>query len=98
MNVKEIETKIEKKKAKIAELETQQIEIGNKIEKLQTEIDKLNNIIYQSRFDEITDVVSAKGLSIDDVLKAIKDGDLIALQKQMEDYKRDENIQSITNN
>lgn len=89
MNIKDLEMKIEKKKTKIEELEAQKIDIDTKIEKLQTEIDKLDNMIYQSRFDEITGVVNAKGLSIDEVLKAIKTGDLASLQKRMEENQRE---------
>lgn len=97
MKNKELEIKIEKKKVKIEELEAQKVEIDNKIEKLQTEIEKLNNIIYQSRFDEITGVVNAKGLSIDEVLGAIQKGDLSALQKRMEEHEETKELEKENN-
>lgn len=94
MNVKE---KLQKEEKKLEALKLQRNLIDEKIKKVETEIERCNSIINQQKFSEATQVFTAKGLSIDEIMYAVQSGDLLSIQERMENMQKEKELTSNTN-
>lgn len=81
---KDITEKLEKIQKKIDSLKRQKEEIEAKIKKAQDEYDKYNSILNQKKFNEMNEVLLANGISVNELLAAIKNGDVLSLQEHIE--------------
>lgn len=90
MNVKlnATEVKLAKEKDRLQVLNGQKAELEEKIKKSEAEIKRLQGILNQKKFNEANDVLCSAGLSLEDVLKAVKNGDMLSLQERMEEAER----------
>lgn len=82
MNIKE---KLEKEEKRLQALKSQKITIEEKIKKTEAEIEKYSNLINQKKFSEMSEVLTANGLTIDEILKAVRSGDMLSLQERIEE-------------
>lgn len=82
MNIKE---KLEKEENRLQALKSQKITIEEKIKKTEAEIEKYSNLINQKKFSEMSEVLTANGLTIDEILKAVRSGDMLSLQERIEE-------------
>lgn len=86
----DVKIKLDKEQKKLQSLNEQKIDLDEKITEVTKEITRLKGIINQKRFDEIEEVLDAKGLSIEEVLKAVKCGDVLFLQERIEEITKKE--------
>ena len=93
MDIKEKLTKAEKK---LQTLKEQKAVIDEKIKKTENEIERYNSIINQKKFSEVSQVLSAKGLTIDEIMRAVQAGNMLSLQERMEESTK-ENTDSVLN-
>ncbi|WP_010233395.1 hypothetical protein [Clostridium arbusti] len=80
---KEIEEKIVKLKNKLSKVQ-------NNVEKWQTEADQLKNQITELenkkaaiKMNDIAQVLETRGISVDEILEAVKQGDLTKVQNKI---------------
>lgn len=81
----DIKEKLEKEEKRLQALKSQKITIEEKIKKTEAEIEKYSNLINQKKFSEMSEVLTANGLTIDEILKAVRSGDMLSLQERMEE-------------
>lgn len=84
MNINE---KIEKKEQKLTNLKTERNKLDDRIKKLEDEIERYKNIVTQQKFSEVTQVLKSNGLTIDEIMQAVKSGDMLSLQERLEGGK-----------
>lgn len=72
----ETKEKLAKAEEKLNVLLEQKKALDNKITNAKNEIEKYTNIINQQTFNELTEVLTVKGVSIDELMSAIKSGNL----------------------
>ena len=77
--VVEAKEKVTKLEEKLAGLLEQKKSLEAKITNVKNEIEKYNNIINQQTFNELNEVLNVKGISIDELMGAIKSGNLGSL-------------------
>lgn len=80
----DLREKLEKEEKKLKNLKEQRATLDEKIKKVEKEIEKCTNVLNQQKFSEVTQVLHAKGLTIDEILNAVRTGDVLALQERME--------------
>lgn len=80
----EIAEKLEKDQKRLEKLLEQKQKLDEKIAKCRNEIQKGNAILHQKRFNEAEEVLKVKGISMDEVLAAIKKGDVLSLQERLD--------------
>lgn len=79
-----IDEKLEKMNLKLEGYINKKNELDEKIKKLKEEIENLNKVKNSKKFDEVSNVIKVKGISFDDLLKAIENNDLLTLQEKIE--------------
>ncbi len=72
-----------KEQAKLTELKEKRQKIDEKIKATETNILKYQGMLDQKKFSEVNDVLNSTGLSLEEVMSAIKNGDLLALQDKL---------------
>ncbi len=72
--------KLKKEQDKLSVYKEKREEINKKIKECEEEISKLNEILNQQKFDEATSVLKASGITLEEVLNAVKTGNLNELQ------------------
>lgn len=92
----EIKEKLEKDKETLTKLKEKKVKIEEKIKKLEESIEYNTMILDQRKFSEVNNVLEGKALSIDEILKAIQNGDLLSLQEKLENANKT-TIESSTN-
>lgn len=80
----EIKEKLEKDEKTLKELKQKRNELNDKIKNLEENIKYNTMLLSQKKFNEVKNVISSKGLSIEEILKAVQNGDLLSLQTKME--------------
>lgn len=78
--VVEIKDKLVKAEEKLATLLEQKKKIDVKIANVKSEIDNYNTIINQQKFNELNEVLTVKGVNIDELMQAIKNNNLNAIR------------------
>lgn len=79
-----IDEKLEKMTLKLEGYINKKNDLDEKIKKLKEEIENLNKVKNSKKFDEVSNVIKVKGISFDDLLKAIENNDLLTLQEKIE--------------
>ena len=79
--IHEIDKKVEDLQA---EKKTRTMTFDNKIKKISLDIEKLENTISLETMKDIHNIISLKGISMNELLTALQTGDLLSLQEQME--------------
>lgn len=79
-----IDEKLEKMTLKLEAYINKKNNLDEKIKKLKEEIENLNKVKNSKKFDEVSNVIKVKGISFDDLLKAIENNDLLTLQEKIE--------------
>lgn len=95
-DLKDINEKIEKIQKKIDTLMAQRNELDIKIKNKQEELDKYVSILNQKKFDEMQEVLTAKGLTVNELIAAVKNGDIASLQEHLEANNKEVNIEAST--
>lgn len=80
----EVAEKLEKEQKRLDKLLEQRRSIDEKINKCKYEIQRNNALLHQKKFNEAEEVLKVKGISMDDVLAAIRTGDVTALQGRLD--------------
>lgn len=78
--VVEIKDKLVKAEEKLASLLEQKKKLDVKIANVKSEIDNYNSIINQQKFNELNEVLTVKGVNIDELVQAIKSNNLNAIR------------------
>ena len=80
-----INESIKKEQEKLNSLLEKRLKIEDQIKACESKIRKLTNMNNQKKFTEVKDVLDIKGLSLEEVMAAIKSGDLLSLQEKLQD-------------
>lgn len=81
----DLNIKIEKLEMDIEHLLERKNKIDKQIKAKQDKIKDYQSILNQKVFDETNDVLKTNGLSLDELLNAIKNNDLLSLQEKLEE-------------
>ena len=84
----DIKEKLEKEQKKLANLIEQKKVIDDKIKKVQREIEQCSSVIKQQRYSEVTEVLESRGLTVEEIMQAVKTGDMLSLQERLDDMAR----------
>ena len=76
--------KIEMETAKLATLTKKRDDLDKKIKKVQANLEKYKLIQNSNKYSAIEESAQNMGVSIEDVLAALKSGDMLSLQERME--------------
>jgi len=76
--------KIEMETAKLATLTKKRDDLDRKIKKVQANLEKYKLIQNNNKYSAIEESAQVMGVSIEDVLAALKSGDMLSLQERME--------------
>ena len=83
-----IDAAISQEQAKLNTLTEKKSAIEEKMKKCRAEIARLRLLYRNSQFDDLTEALSNKGLSVDDVLAALSSGDLSPLAELLDGCER----------
>lgn len=75
---------ITREKNSLKKLYEKRAEIDAKIKKGETKLQEYEMMSNSQQFGALTSVISKNGLSVDDLLAAIQNGDLLTLQEKLE--------------
>ena len=81
---KAIDKLIAAEQAKLEKLEEKYAEIGKKIKASKSAIAKYTMMKNNEKFNTLANALSDKGVSFEDVLSALLEGDVISLQEKIE--------------
>lgn len=76
--------KIEMETVKLATLTKKRDDLDKKIKKVQANLEKYKLIQNSNKYSAIEESAQIMGVSIEDVLAALKSGDMLSLQERME--------------
>lgn len=79
-----VQERLEKAKKKLESLKTQRKEIDENIKKVEANIENYRIIIDRAKFDELSDTLTATGLSLDEIIAALKSGNMAIFQSKVE--------------
>ena len=79
-----LETKKARAQSELAELFIRKEKLEGQINEKENLIIQYDVMIKQKRFSAVEDVLHAKGLSLEDIISAIQNGDLMSLQDKIE--------------
>lgn len=93
----DVSEKLKKEESKLSKLKAQRNELDEKIKKVENEISNLQNILQQKKFNELTQVFTAKGLTVEEIMQAVASGDMLSLQERIEkkESEKTENSDSV---
>lgn len=80
---KPVEELLIEQKEKLKALEQKRETLDSQIKKTKQNILTLEHTINKKKTDELTNLISSKGLSLDDVIKAVSEGNLSELQNKL---------------
>lgn len=78
-----IEEKIEKLEQRLAKMKEERASMDEKIQKKEKEIQKYKDILNQRKFNEMTEVLSVKGITMDELIQNIKNGTIDVLKEKV---------------
>lgn len=76
--------KIEMESAKLVTLIKKRNDLDKKIKKVEANLEKYKLIQNNNKYSAIEESAQVMGVSVEDVLAALKSGDMISLQERME--------------
>lgn len=76
--------KIEMESAKLVTLTKKRNDLDKKIKKVEANLEKYKLIQNNNKYSAIEESAQIMGVSVEDVLAALKSGDMISLQERME--------------
>lgn len=76
--------KIEMESAKLVTLTKKRNDLDKKIKKVEANLEKYKLIQNNNKYSAIEESAQVMGVSVEDVLAALKSGDMISLQERME--------------
>ena len=79
-----VKERLEKANKKLEVLKAQKKEIYESIKKVESDVSKYQSILDKAKYDELTNVLQFKGLSLEEMVEAVKRGDLLSLQEKLE--------------
>lgn len=82
MDIKKLELNLQKEKENYKKYAV-------KAQKAKEKIENLEALIYTKKFSEATDVVREKGLTLDELMAAVKRGDFSSLQERINQNQSD---------
>lgn len=83
-NPDEIIELLEKEKAALKNLKVKRNALEKQIRESENRILNYDNILNTKRFSEVDDVLNKRGVSLEDIVAAIKNGDLSGLNNKIE--------------
>lgn len=90
MATKSIQEKLQKEQEKLATLEEKRKDIDDKIKVCKANITKLEMTINNAQMGDILAALKEKGLTVDQMVAAINEGNLLTLQESMENAQKGE--------
>lgn len=78
-----------KEEGKLKDLLVKRQKLDEKIKASEGRIENYTLMINQRQFSQVTDVLNVKGLSLEEVMAAIKNGDLLSLQDKLTDRENE---------
>lgn len=88
--MKKVEEKLHKEKLNLEKLIEKRNSINEKIKAKEIEISKYEDMLKKDKFDSINSVLNANGLTIDEIMAAVKNGNLDTLQKKINNTNSNE--------
>lgn len=88
MNNLDLDNMIKKEQEKVMKLKQKRTEIDEKIKKSNNNIAKYTLMQDHNRYKTLTNVLEKKGVSLDDILLAFQQGDLLTLQEKVEEEEK----------
>ena len=86
----DIKDKVRKDEETLIQLKEKKAKLDEKIAKLEERIENNKVILNDMKFTEINNVIKSKGLSVDEILQAVKNGDLLAIQDKLEQRQQEQ--------
>jgi hypothetical protein len=83
-NSESLMTLMENEQKRLASLKEKRAAIDEKIRKSEGIIQKYTLMQNSAKFSSFTDILQGTGLAFDEILSAIKSGDLLSLQEKLE--------------
>lgn len=84
MTSEQLTALIAKEKKTLDGLKAKKVDLEDKIRKSEAKLQQYEMMADSQKFAALSDVVKKSGISVEDVLAALQNGDLLALQEQME--------------
>lgn len=79
-----LDSLIETEQKKLDKLENRRAEIEKKIRIAKTNIEKYKLMKNSQQFNSFSNTLSAKGISFEEILNALSEGDLLSLQEKID--------------
>lgn len=89
---------INKERSNLKKLTEKKAEIDAKIKKCEAKLQEYEMMSNSQQFGTLTSAISKSGLSVDDLLSALKNGDLLSLQEKMEASQNESASETDNNN
>mgnify|MGYP006920847194 CR=1 FL=1 len=87
---RDLNEKIKQESERLKELQKKREELDQKIKKSESVLERYHLMKNSERYEAIQRATESSGLSIDDILSALKSGDILGLQERMEEAKTKE--------
>lgn len=84
MNIEKLKENKAKEIKKLEILNEKKSDIDEKIKNAEAQIKKIDVLLNQEKMEEASITLSATGITFDELLEAIKKGDLLTLQEKIE--------------
>lgn len=88
---RDLNEKIKQESEKLKGLREKRAELDQKIKKSESVLERYHLMQNSEQYEAIQRATKNSGLSIDDILSALKSGDMLGLQERMEEAKTKEN-------
>lgn len=96
MNNSKLTGLIEKEQENLEKLRKKKAELDEKIKKSEAKLQEYEMMNNSRKFDMLQGVVKGTGLSVDDIMLALQNGDFLSLQEQMEAKAKEEEVTTTT--
>jgi len=87
MTKRDLNEKIKQESAKLKGLREKKAELDNKIKKSESILERYQLMQNNEQYEAILKATEGSGVSVDDILTALKSGDMLGLQERMEASK-----------
>lgn len=81
---------IEKEESNLKRYKAKRAEYDEKVRKSESKLREYKTMQNSEKFNDFSAIVQKNGLSVEDILTALKNGDLLSLQEQMENAQQAE--------
>lgn len=96
MNNSKLAGMIEKEQENLDKLKKKRADLDEKIRKSEAKLQEYEMMNNSRKFDMLQGVVKGTGLSMDDIMLALQNGDFLSLQEQMEAKEKEEEVTTTT--